>query len=439
MKALRTSLFVLTISVAASFAQITPDPQILAEVNRIKAVDNHTHVPKVVDPGARDEEFDALPCDPLEPSETPAMARPSNPLFLEAWKKLYGYKYNDRDPAHVQELLVAKRRVASEQGDNFPTWVIDHMGIEYMFANRVAMGRGLNSPRFVWVPFDDALMFPLDNRAMADNPDRKIFYTREEALLKKYMSEASVPTLPGSLEEYISKVIVPTLERQKKAGALAIKFEASYLRSLDFGEAEPDEARKVYSRAVKETPSRADYIKVQNVLFRQIVREAGRLGLVVHIHTGTGCGGYFDLPGSNPGLLDSVLNDASVRGTKIVIVHGGSGPYTKVATFLLGKPNVYADFSEQDALLSVRAMSEVIRDWLETYPEKVMFGTDLAPGDDEIGWPEIGYANMTTGREGLALALTGMMNDGELTRDEALKLARMVLRENALKLYHLAP
>jgi hypothetical protein len=33
------------------------------------------------------------------------------------------------------------------------------------------------------------------------------------------------------------------------------------------------------------------------------------------------------------------------------------------------------------------------------------------------------------------MAVTGMMNDGEISRERALELARMVLRENAIKLY----
>src|SRR5437763_15674406 len=138
-------------------SQTSPDPQIMSEVNKIKAIGNHTHIPKVVAIGEKDDDFDALPCDPLEPTDPPLMARPENPHFLEAWQKLYGYKYNDRAPAHVRELLETKRRIAKEQGDNYPTWVLDKLGIEYLFANRVAMGRGLTSPRFLWVPFDDAL------------------------------------------------------------------------------------------------------------------------------------------------------------------------------------------------------------------------------------------------------------------------------------------
>jgi hypothetical protein len=58
----------------------------MAEVNQIKAVDNHTHVPKLVGPGEKDDDFDALPCDPLEPTEASLMARPANPKFFEAWQ-----------------------------------------------------------------------------------------------------------------------------------------------------------------------------------------------------------------------------------------------------------------------------------------------------------------------------------------------------------------
>ena len=42
-----------------------------------------------------------------------------------------------------------------------------------------------------------------------------------------------------------------------------------------------------------------------------------------------------------------------------------------------------------------------------------------------------------TGREALGIALTGMMHNGEITRERALELAQMVLRENARKLYGL--
>ena len=117
-----------------------------------------------------------------------------------------------------------------------------------------------------------------------------------------------------------------------------------------------------------------------------------------------------------------------------MLLHGGAGPYTHEVAVLLSKPNVYADFSEQDALIPSRALSVVLREWLEWYPEKVLYGTDLAPGAPEQDWDVIGYSTNLTARRALAIAVTGMVNDGEITRDRAHALARMVLRENAASL-----
>ena len=422
--------------------QVVADPSLLAEIDKIKAVDNHTHVVKVVAPMAQNRDFDALPCDVIEGGADTLAARADNPQFLEAWRTLYGYKYNDRERPHVQELIAAREKVMREQGDNFPSWVLDRLGIQYMFANRVAMGRGLNPPRFLWVPFDDALLTPLAGDSVADTPDKKVFYGQEAKLLKTYMSQAGVSALPDTLDEYVGKVITPTLAAQKKAGAPAVKFEAAYLRPLNFGHTpgaeERAETQRIYGRSAKgDLASRADVLQVQNFLFRTIAREAGRLGMAVHIHTGQGCGNYFDLAGSRPTQLESVLDDPSLRKTNFVLLHGGAGPYTHEVAVLLGKPNVYADFSEQDALIPARPLSAVIREWLEWYPEKVLYGTDLAPGPPEQDWDVIGYSTNRTARQALAIALTGMMNDKEITRAQALSLARMVLRENAIKLYGL--
>jgi uncharacterized protein len=442
MRKVGATLILCAAACARLVGQTAPDPSLLAEINQIKAVDNHTHVGKVVRAGEVDRDFDALPCDVIEAGADTLAARAGNPQFLEAWQKLYGYKYDDRDPAHVKELIAARQKVMREQGDNFPAWVLDQIGTRYLFANRVAMGRGLNPPRFRWVPFDDALMSPLNPQSVADNPDKKAFYAQEAKLLKTYLTQAGVAALPESLDQYMSKVIAPTLESQKRAGAPAIKFEAAYLRPLNFGRApnaeEQAEAQIIYARYAKGgTASRAEVLRVQDVLFREIARQAGRLGMAVHIHTGQGCGNYFDLAGARPTELESVLDDPALRQTTFVLLHGGAGPYTHEVAGLLAKPNVYADFSEQDFLLPPRAVSAVIREWLEWFPEKVLYGTDLAPGPPEMDWDVIGYSTNLTARRALAIALTGMVDDREITRDRALEIARMVLRGNAVKLYGL--
>jgi predicted TIM-barrel fold metal-dependent hydrolase len=419
-------------------AQTTADPVLLTEIARIKAIDNHSHVMRVVGAGEEDREYDALPFDLMEPFPLMVRLRPDNLEWVAAWRALYGYTHSDMSEAHVRELAEIKRRVKRQRGGAYPAWVLDQLGIETMLANRIAMGRGLDAPRFRWVPYVDALVFPLNNdAAKRSNLDYRAFYPAEERLLRRYLNDLGLRTLPPTLKEYLARVVTATLERQRRAGAIAVKFEIAYLRALAFADPSESEASRVYASYVKGgEPPAAEYRVLQDFLFRYLAREAGRLGLVVHIHVFHGGGGSYVQSGSDPVLLDTVFNDPTLRKTSFVIVHGGY-PYTRQVAGLLSKPNVYADFSAQDLVLYPRALSDILRDWLEYYPEKVLFGTDASPFVGEIGWEETGWLATTTARQALALALSGMINDGEITRERALELARMVLRENAIKLYDL--
>ena len=417
------------------------DPVLMAEIRNIRAVDNHSHPPKVVAPGEKDDEFDALPCDPLEPTAAGLTTRPENPQYLAAWKDLWGYRYQDRTAAHVQTMVAARTLARTQHGDSYPAWVLDKLNIDVELSNRVAMGRGLNDAHHRWVPFDDALLFPLDNSPLAaQTPDRKFFFAREDMLRARYMKALGVETLPAAVAEYAARVVTPTLEAQKGQGAVAIKFEAAYLRSLDFANASAPAAAAIYARYARGgVPDTAEYRHLQDYLFHYIASEAGRLGLPVHIHTGGGCGGYFFLSGSNPMLLESVLNDASLRKTTFVLLHAGAVAYTPAMAYLMMKPNVYVDISQQTWMETPQHLAVALRYWLEWYPEKLLFGTDLWPnGTPEIDWEEIGWQTNDTARRALGIALTGMMRDGEITREQAITFARDVLRENAMALYHLS-
>src|SRR6266852_9440168 len=172
-------------------AQTVADPSLLSEIMKIKAIDNHAHPLRYVGEGEKpDDEFDALPLDAITAFPLPVRLNPTNPEFIRAWHDLYRYSHNDMSEAHVRELLAAKQRVLKERGDSFPSWILDQLNIEIMFANRVAMGRGLAAPRFRWVAFDDALIFPLNNEtAERSNPDYRALYPHEEHLLKSYLAK----------------------------------------------------------------------------------------------------------------------------------------------------------------------------------------------------------------------------------------------------------
>jgi len=415
------------------------DRDLLSEILKIKAIDNHAHPLKYVAPGEKpDDEYDALPLEAIPPFPVPLRLMPANPEFVRAWRDLYGYSHDDMSDAHVRELLSAKQKVLSERGESFPNWVLDQVNIETMLANRVALGKGLTSPRFRWVSFADALLFPLSNEgAKRYSPDYKGLYPFEEKLLKRYLADLNVSSLPVTLDSYLKTVVTPTLERQKQNGAVAIKYEAAYLRKLDFDDPDESRARVTYARFVGggEAPAR-EYKALQDFLFFYIAREAGRLGLAVHIHCISGAGGFYRQTGSNPLLLETVFNDPALRRTNFVVVHGGY-PFTKEMMGLMSKPNVYADFSAQTFLIYPRELSGVLRNWMEAYPDKILFGTDAFSFGPEVDWGEVAWLSNSSARTALALALKGMMNDGEIGRDRALELARMVLHDNAAKLYGL--
>src|SRR5690349_1288410 len=305
-----------------------------------------------------------------------------------------------------------------------------------MLANRIAMGTGLASPRFRWVPFADPLMYPLDTRhEAARTPDTRALYPKELALLRRYLRELRITKLPPTLDGYARTVVRPTLERWRSGGAVGIKLEVAYLRPLDFDDPDPAGARTVYARYVAGgVPSRAEYKTLEDHLVRVIAREAGRLGLTIQIHTLETFGGYYRSAGAAPHLLEPLVNDSTLRATTFVIVHGG-WPLVGETQGLISKPNVYADISMMDILLSPAELARVLRQWLGEWPDKVLFGTDAFDGGAEQGWEQVAWVGSTTARRALAMALTGMMRDGEITRDRARALARMVLRENAMKAY----
>lgn len=423
---LATAIPLLALAGCSSRPPPAADADLTAEIQQIRAIDNHAHPVRFTATGETpDRFFDALPVDNMEPQSDPVNLRPDAPAIAEAWHALYGLDHVDQ--ARKQSLI-------AQRGAAWPAWALDRMGTEIMLANRVEMGPGDSFPasRFRWVPYADALIFPLDNSKLGVNSDRKSFFALEDKLRARYLQDAGVTAVPASLDEYLARVVTPTLERQRQGGAIAEKFEAAYLRSLAFDKIDRATAAKIYS--MHTALEQAAYKPLQDFLFRYVALECGRLGMAVHIHSNAGAGGYFDVNGGNPMNLEPMLDDPELRKTRFVMLHGG-WPYTREITALLTKPNAYLDFSAQDLALPPVALAGTIREWLEYVPEKVLFATDAYPYIPEMGWEESGWIAARAGRQALAIALTGMMRDGEITRARASRLARMVLRDNARALY----
>ena len=417
------------------------DPEIAAQVYSIRAIDNHAH-PVLPPPGDRaDRDFDALPVDNMEPETDVVAWRADNPQLPAAWKALWGFDapanfHAPLDEAGLKRLAALRDVVKAREGSHYDEWVLDRANIGVMVANRVTMGPGLEEPRFRWVPYADALLFPFDTSLLAAaTPDKKLFFPLEDKLRARYLEALGLKGVPGTLGEYLMKVVTPTLERQRAGGAIAEKFEIAYLRGFDFSNPSREEAERIYAKWVgKAAPDSAEYKVLQDFLFRYIAAECGRLGMAVHLHTLAGGGGYFGIAGANPMLLEPVLNDARLRKTKFVMLHGG-WPFVREAGALLQKPNVYLDLSQESLMFPPRTLAIWLREWLETFPEKVLFGTDGYALSESEGWEETTWIANRNARQALALALTGMVRDGEISRGRAGVIAEAVMRGSAEGVY----
>jgi len=395
-----------------SCARTMPDPVLVKHISKIKAIDNYcTMYSTYANQGTEEEPADLLGQPRFH---GPLPLRSDNPHWIDAWRDLYGYKYNDMEKEHLSLLFKEKQRIKRQQGDNYPIWVLDKLGIETALVSWQEPDLGQTSPHFYWVEGVDEFLIPFSD-----------LYR---------LSKNEKPT--ATLEEYTKTVVTPAIESLKQDGAIAIKFiVVIYWRPLNFEKVSSVEAASVYEQlhGGKEV-SISEHRKLQDYLLHYITQEAGRLDLKVHIYSGIGRDPYFNISGLNPMLLESVFNDPDQRNTKFVINHGG-WPFDKEAGAMLIKPNVYIDFAGQAWFRSTRALSETLRAWLEWYPEKVLFGTKAVGVSPLLDWEERAWLSTTTARNALAIALTEMMNDEQISRNRAFELAEMVLRTNAIRLY----
>jgi uncharacterized protein len=411
--------------------------RLLTAIRQIQIIDNHAHPALPGDP-----EMDALTFEPvglaaMEPFSLPLRLRPTNLEYVQALRVLYDYPHADLSSDHLQELTALKQKKRVTLGLTYFNEVLDKAGISVALANRVGMaGTPLDRNRFKWVPFIDAYLFPLNNTVYKkQNADYQVFFTSEEKLFKRYLDQVETAR-PRTFDAYL-RFVRESLGRLKTDGAVAVKFEVAYLRSLRFEDPPQRQARRIYERyrSTTEVPEE-EYHDLQDYLFRYLLREATRLGLPVHIHTGMGVGNAFNFSGAHPFQLENILSDPQYRRTTFVLLHG-SYPFTHEVMVLAGKLNVYIDSSEMPLILYPPDLARVLKEWLRFYPEKILFGTGAVIFSELVGAEETCWLAAETGRQALALALSEMVQEGRCDEAEALRMARMALHDNAAKLYGL--
>jgi len=403
--------------------------RLLPQIDEIPAFDHHAH------PGfADDPDVDAMAATPG--ASEALRQRDDNPELIAAARALFGYPYSDLSPEHAKWLLAKKAELKKQYpGPGYFNMILDKINTESSVANRAMMADYLDPKRFPWVFFADSFMWPFNNeRETARNSDQGVYIPLQEKMLHRWMQQEKVSKLPAQFDDYL-KFIVRTLEDNSKNGGIAMKFEVAYFRPTTFSDPTRDQAEDIYQRYVSGgIPSEKDYRTFQDYIFRFLVIQGGKLHLPVHIHTAVGIGDYFNLSESNIMNLESVLRDPRYRGTIFVMIHGGY-PLEREAVWLAAMKNVYLDSSFGELAQYPSAFKDTLKMWLETFPDKITFGTDCFPYNQVLGSEESYWLGAESSRMALAAALAEMISENEVTAARALELAHGYLHDNAVKLY----
>lgn len=163
------------------------------------------------------------------------------------------------------------------------------------------------------------------------------------------------------------------------------------------------------------------------VLLRFGVHEALRLGKPLQIHVGLGdrdC----DLHRTNPMLLLDFLRRSG--DVPIVLLH--CYPYEREAGYLASAfNNVHLDIGLSVNHLGARA-AEFIGRTLELAPFR-----KIAYSSDGVGAPELHYLGARLWRDGVTEVLAGFVDRDQWSLDDACRVAGLIGRENAIRVYGL--
>src|ERR1700683_3127277 len=442
MKRLVPLLFLLA-CVVAGFASLVvaqarpfPGPNVqqiyerlLPQIEKIPAFDHHAH------PGFSDDpDVDAMASAP--DTSLPVRTRDDNRELIAAAKALFGYPYEDLAPEHAKWLVAKKAELKKQYpGTAYFDMILDKINTESSVANRAMMADYLDPERFPWVFFADSFMWPFNNqRERARKPDEKVYIPLQEKMLHRWMQQENVSKLPAKFSDYLEFIVHVMAENQKKGG-IAMKFEVAYFRPTTFSDPTREQAEDIYKQYARGgVPSEKEYRAFQDYIFRFLVIQGGRLNLPVHIHTAAGIGNYFNFSESNVMNLESVVRDPRYRSTTFVMIHGGY-PLEREAIWLASMKNVYLDSSLGELVQYPSAFKDTLKMWLETFPDKITFGTDAFPYNEVLGAEESYWLGAKSSRMALAAALAEMISENEITETRALELAHGYLHDNAVKLY----
>lgn len=263
----------------------------------------------------------------------------------------------------------------------------------------------------------DLIVDPAGMTSMSGRPSHEV--VRIEAIMESVLQTQVSP------QEFPQR-FVEELHRRAR-NAVGLKSIVAYRYGFDFDPQRPSQAEVI---AAVDEHLRSGASRVSDITLLRYGLWAGvDLAMPLQLHTGYG-DPDLDLHRCDPLLLTRWLKSIESSGTDILLLH--CYPFQRNAGYLAQVfPHVYLDVGLAINYVGSRS-EEVIAESMELAPfSKILFSSDA------WGPAELHYLGAKLWRRGTARLLDRWVADGEWTEDDAVRVARMIASENAVRVYRL--
>jgi len=215
--------------------------------------------------------------------------------------------------------------------------------------------------------------------------------------------------------------------------AVAVKSQNAYSRNIDYEKVPPERAEPVFAKRLSGQPVSAEEQKaLEDHLFWYAVGKATEHGLPVKLHTGY-YAGHNSMPlgrvQGNPAAACQLCRLAPQ--TTFVFMHICYPYYEDLISIAKHYTNAYVDMC-WSWIINPLAAKDFLKKYLVTAPANKIFtfGGDYFPVE-----PVLGHALIA--RQGIALSLCELVEEGWLSLDDALGLVDWIMHENARRVFRI--
>lgn len=234
-----------------------------------------------------------------------------------------------------------------------------------------------------------------------------------------------------SLDDLV-KAMHAVMKHYKDKGAVAVKSALAYNRVLKYEKVSQHEAEIVFNRIASHLGEGSSWLEskpLQDYMMHQVIRAAIENELPIQLHTGLQEGNENIITNSNPTHLVNLFIE--YREAKFDLFHGGYPYIHEWATIVKNFANVTADITWLP-IISPEIARQLLHELIETVPgNKIM-----AFGGDSMT-VELAYGHAKMVRQLVTRVLSEKIAEGYLDEDEAVVLARRMLRDNPVSLFKL--